>query len=278
MTTRETEGRLERGIFHRLHRGVYAVGHRKLSRDGYLLAALFAAGPTAFLSHRTAAGLYGLRALNMRRIDLTVTARRIRPRAGLELHCACTAPEPGEVVLRYGLKVSSVPRMLLELSASETEAELERLITQAVRRRILNHERLERMLVGRPHHPGVRRLKCAYAAYRPRPERNSSLERDFDRLLEAHPEVPEPQRNVWLGEWELDYYWPEHRLVLELDGGPYHLAVRDIERDRLRDAQLLSAGIVTLRITDRRYNDDPEGAISDLLAALSSRTVNQQAA
>jgi very-short-patch-repair endonuclease len=53
-----------------------------------------------------------------------------------------------------------------------------------------------------------------------------------------------------------------------LDGRPYHLAVQDIERDRLKDAKLLAQGIRPLRVTDQRFDHDPEGAIEDLKALL----------
>ena len=54
------DGRLARGRLHPLHRGVYAVGHAKLTREGACLAAVKACGPTAVLSHYSAAALYEL--------------------------------------------------------------------------------------------------------------------------------------------------------------------------------------------------------------------------
>jgi hypothetical protein len=131
-----------------------------------------------------------------------------------------------------------------------------------------SHERLRHAIADYPTQPGIGKLKAAYAAYRPRPDRKSSLERDFDRLLAQHPEIPEPLRNVYLDIWELDCYWPEHRVALELDGRPYHVVVEKIERDRLKDAYLLTNGISPLRVTDQRFNDDPEGALTDLKTLL----------
>jgi putative AbiEi antitoxin of type IV toxin-antitoxin system len=59
------------GRLHRLHRGVYAVGHRRISRQGECLAAVLAAGTGSLLSHNSAAWLWGLRAHTPR--PLTVT-------------------------------------------------------------------------------------------------------------------------------------------------------------------------------------------------------------
>lgn len=50
--------RVRTGRLHRLHRGVYAVGHRSLSWRGRWLAAVLAAGDGAVLSHTSAAALW----------------------------------------------------------------------------------------------------------------------------------------------------------------------------------------------------------------------------
>jgi hypothetical protein len=67
-----------------LHRGVYAVGHRRLRREGHWLAAVLAAGPRAVLSHREAAALHGLRPAARTTVDVTVAGRRRAP--GVQLH------------------------------------------------------------------------------------------------------------------------------------------------------------------------------------------------
>src|SRR5579875_3327076 len=63
-TRREVEGLVFRRYLHRVYRGVYVVGTPRLTRRGCLFAARLACGETAFLSHRTGAGVYGLRAIN----------------------------------------------------------------------------------------------------------------------------------------------------------------------------------------------------------------------
>src|SRR5437763_11063001 len=57
---------------HPIHRGVYAVGHRRLSREGRYLAAVLACGDGAVLSHRAAAEMWGLLAPGSGQIDVTV--------------------------------------------------------------------------------------------------------------------------------------------------------------------------------------------------------------
>jgi hypothetical protein len=259
------------GHVHRVHQGVYAVGHTRLTRDGWLTAALLAVGIGSFLSHLTAAALHGLRALNLRQIHVTAIGAAPRSRDGLVIHRTKKPPGRGELTTVNGLSVSTVPRLLVDLAATESEETLSRLITQAVRKRAFSHDSLERALSLHARRPGIPKLRAAYAAYRPRPDRKSDLELAFDQLLELHPEIPEPLRNVESDAGELDYYWPEYNVVLELDGRPYHVAVQDIERDRLKDAKLLTQGIRPLRITDQRFEHDPTGSIKDLKQLLQIR-------
>ncbi len=72
------------------------------------------------------------------------------------------------------------------------------------------------------------------------------------------------ERNVLLGSYEIDCYWPEHRLVVELDGRPYHQAVRDHERDNAKDIWLQANRIRIIRIRDFRFEHDRPGIRRDL--------------
>jgi hypothetical protein len=265
LSYREINGWVRRGHLLPLHRGVFIVGHRNVLTKAYLVAALLAAGPQAFLSHRTAAAVWGLREVATSRIDVTVPGCKRRSRGPLKIHHTTVATG---VTVRNGLRVSSFPRLLIELAPLESPRELDRLITVGVRKGFLDLERVESALRRSARRPGVAKLTAALKDYLPRPDRKSGLERAFDELLAQHPEVPPPQRNIYLHGWEIDCYWPEQRLVVELDGRPYHIVAKEIERDRLKDAKLLSVGIRVLRITDSRFEHDPLGALGDLLAAL----------
>jgi hypothetical protein len=118
--------------------------------------------------------------------------------------------------------------------------------------------------------PGIAKLRKALAAYLPTEDRKSGLERDFDQFLAEHPEIPSPKRNVHIDGWEIECYWPECKLAVELDGRPYHIAVQDVEKDRFKDGKLLIIGIRTLRIIDTRFNHDRSGVYDDLISLMRS--------
>jgi hypothetical protein len=263
----EVRGLVRRGFLIPLHRGVYAVGQLPPLTKGYLKAALLAVGPAAFLSHRTAAAVYGLREVSTRRIDVTTPGRKRASRGSLRIHTGAAEPD---VTARNGLLISSFPQMLIELSAQETSRELERLITWGIRKSLLNLDEMRLALDRARQRPGTARLARALGGYLPTHERKSDLERDFDAFLSEHPEIPQPRRNIYIGGWEIDCYWPEQRLAVELDGRPYHIAIRDIEKDKVKDAKLLRLGIRTLRITDTRFNYDRPGVYDDLISLLKA--------
>jgi hypothetical protein len=166
------------------------------------------------------------------------------------------------------LRYSSVPRLLIELAARETPAELTRLITEAVRRQRLDLVAMESALQRHARRPGLARLKAALQSYRPRPDRKSGLERAFDEWLLEHPEIPEPRRNVHIHGWEIDCWRPDQRVALELDGRPYHVTADDMERDRLKDTKLQIMRIKPMRVTNVRWDLDRVGVHRDLLALL----------
>jgi hypothetical protein len=267
---RQVERRIGDGWLQPVHHNVFAVGHRHLSDQAYLLAALLSLGRRAFLSHRTAAAVWGLRAVNLREIELTIPGTGGRSRDGLVVHRARKVPDPDEVRTHVDLRVSSVARVLVELAAREKPAELARLVTVAVQKRLLRLDAqdgraaLEAVLARHARRPGMAALKGVLGAYR-RPDSSASeLERAFDRLLAGHPEIPPPHRNVHVGHWEIDRFWPEHNLAVELDGRPYHLAAGAMEKDRIKDAWLLRQGITPLRFTDFRVEHDIGGILGDL--------------
>jgi very-short-patch-repair endonuclease len=262
--------RLRLGRLHRVHHNVYAVGHRSLNGQALLVAAFLSVGPRSFLSHRTAAAVWGLRALNVHDIELTLPGRGGRHHTSLTVHRTQTEPHPADVRIRGDLRVSSVPRMLIDLAAREKPEELERLVTMAVQKRLLRPDArdgratLEEALTRHQRHPGMARLTAVLAVYRNTKSSKSGLERAFDRLLAQHPEFPDPQRNIYIDVWEIDRFWPQHNLAVELDGRPYHVAANAMERDRIKDAFLLRHGITPLRFTDFRVDHDVPGILRDL--------------
>lgn len=262
--------RVRRGQLHPRYHGVYAVGHTRLSLRGELLAAWFAAGPHSFLSHSTAAAYHGLRPHDLQRIELTVPVEHTPPgRCGLIVHRTTTPIEPAEITRTDLFAVATVPRVLVDVSGRSTDAELDALLTAAVHAEVFDPFAFEAALERHPRRPGIGRLKAVADWYRPGLDRKSELERMFDRTLAQRRDIPSCERNVELGEWEIDCLWREQRLALELDGRRYHTARQDFDRDRRKDTQLQLLGFRPMRVGYWTWVRESGRVIADLLAMLA---------
>ena len=269
-TRAEVRARVRRGDWTPVHRGVYLVGRGTLSPRGHLHAALLAAPGGAFLSHRSAAAAYGLRQINRFEIHITVPAARSRQRNGNLIRHRATNLHRDDVRTYNRLRVSSIPQMLIELTSTETERELDRLVTEAARRDLLHVDKLTQALRRNSRRPGLVKLRGVLGDYVWKPRDKSTLERDFAAFIVADPLIPEPVRNEYIGPYEIDVHWPEHRLAVELDGRHYHQAVKDPERDNAKDIYLQKRGIRSVRIRDYRFEHDRAGIRGDLLDFLRS--------
>jgi very-short-patch-repair endonuclease len=253
---RATVGRL-----HRRFRGVYSVGHRKLTREGHWMAAVLAYGPDAVLSHWTAAALWGFATSSWKLHATTPTTRRSR--RGIIVHASPLHPE--DVSRQNGIPVTSVARTLLDIAALVAEDRLARIIENAVRLEVFDLRALDRAIARTPRRAGIPKLRAALADYRHTPDLRSNNERIFRKLI-ADAGLPEPQFNVLLEGLLVDAYWPRWRLVVEIDSVAFHMTPSAFERDRMRDAILQKAGYRVLRITEKRLKTDPQALIADIIA------------
>jgi very-short-patch-repair endonuclease len=248
----------------RLYAGVYAVGHRILTPRGYFLAAVLAYGPTAVLSHKSAGRLWGLLSTDQTRVEVIVPGTSRKQRKGIRVHRARRL-HPEDVTTLGGIPITSVARTILDLAAVlRPQAELE-VIEHADRAGLLDFAAIRRTLERRPRQSGSRHLRRIIADYDTAPDTRSPLERRFLRLI-RRAGLPEPRLNARLAGYVVDVYWPQWRLVVELDSRAYHLGPRAFEKDRIRDAKLQRLRIRSLRITDRRIKAWPGEVIDDILA------------
>jgi len=263
--------RVARGRLHRLHRGVYAVGHSILSGPGRVLAAVLAYGPGAVASHRTAAGLLGLIADGRATIDVSLP-RAARSRPGVAAHATATLLAD-DLTRRHGIPCTGVARTLLDLADAAPRRLVERAVEQAQVLRVFDLRAIEAVLTRADGRRGgvVLRAVLAEAADEPGLT-ESELEERFLELCRAGG-LPRPEVNVWL---ELDsgpairgdFVWREQRLIVETDGWASHGTRRGFEADRLRDQRVRLAGWEPLRFTRRQVVRDPERVTATTAALL----------
>jgi very-short-patch-repair endonuclease/predicted transcriptional regulator of viral defense system len=258
--------RLAHSRLHRVHRGVYLVGHGlapPLARES---AAVLACGEGAVLSHLAAATLFGILQHDDPEIDVTVVGCR-KQRAGIRVH-SVRSLDPRHVTRRRGLPVTAPARTMLDLAEVVSPRELERAMEEAMRMRLV-HERIVRDVLARsPGRRGAAVLAALLdAAAGPTFTRSEAEERLLALVREA--QLPPPELNVRLGGHEVDFLWRGVGLVVEVDGYAYHSTRASFERDRLRDAALQARGLKVTRVTWRQIVGEPHALVARLARALS---------
>jgi very-short-patch-repair endonuclease len=265
LSVRTIERRTAAERLHRLHRGVYAIGHAGIGPHGRRLAAVLACGEGALLSHRSAAELWGFARAS--RSAFEVTAPRGRSRQGIVVHECGICGEDRTV--EDGIPITTVARTLFDFAEVTDDRTLARAFEESDRLGLLEIPALERVCargVGRRALLPIRRL--IDVARGPEPT-CSPLE---DRLLEfcREHDLPLPQTNVIVLGREADAFWPDARLVVEADSWSFHRHRAAFERDRARDAAMLAAGYRVVRLTHRRLETEPATVTAELRRLLGT--------
>jgi very-short-patch-repair endonuclease len=249
LTSSAIGGRVRSKRLHIVFRGVYAVGHKALSRRGLLRAALLTVGPRAVLSHRTAAYVWGLIRELPTTIDVLVLGTPPRSRPGI---CVHETRLPFHAAVHDDLRVTSPLRTLRDLRG---EPEFARLCSEALVRGLVTQRELDEAGLGHPD-----------AAPTP-----SEFAHRFHALL-RRAGLPRPLAEHQIGRYTADFAWTEQRVIVETDGFGAHGHRTAFEHDRARDAYLLARGWVVMRVTWRRLRREPTRVIAELAQVLASRS------
>lgn len=271
VTGRALDWRLANGRLLRLHRGVFAVGHARLTREGRWLAAVLASGPGAVLSHRSAAALHDLRPDNRSRLDVT-TPRRRASTAKIDVH-ARRPLDPADRTVIDGVPVTSVSRTLVDLAGVVATDQLVSALREADRRRTFDLLAIEAALErtrGR-RGSGQAAMHAALAEVRARAAQltRSRLEDRFAVLTERSG-LPTPRTNVWFADhqFEVDALWDAERVAVELDSWREHGTRDAFHRDRRKANALTLEGWRVLRFTHDDVTRRPAAVAEQLRAAL----------
>jgi len=246
------------GRLHLLHRGVYAVGHRPASMLTAAMAAVLACGSDAAASHRAAGALWKILPRWFAPIDVTAPTQRRHP--GIYVHRSRLTEPP----TRHGIPVTTPARTLLDLADVLDDRALARAVNEAYVLRLTTPHELAAVLA---RSPGRRTARLTPHTTTTGPTR-SHLEDSFLRFVKRH-RLPIPEINQHIAGHEVDAVWRAQKIVVELDSYTFHATRQAFERDRNRDADLLTAGFSTIRVTDRRLKEQSTREAQRLRALLS---------
>ncbi len=252
---------LASGKLIRVYRGVYAVGHLQRNPVNAAHAALLAGGPDSALSGECALVLWAIWRRWPKRPEVVVTGDR-RP-SGLVVHQSDTLL-PQDVSRVQDLRVTSPARTVLDTVTRLNPTQLTRAINDLRLRNLLTLEQLHDILDRNPTHPAVTLLKPHLEHAQPEPTR-SVIEGRFLPLLRKHG-LPTPQINFHVAGHRVDAFFPDHALVVELDGWGAHRTRHAFVNDRRRDFEiLLKTGIPTVRLPSEDVVDTTIHRLAELL-------------
>lgn len=257
--------------------GVYAPASSPTSWPRQVLAACLAVD--GYASHRTAAALWGLSGCRRGRIHVVVRHSRSACSPPATLHQSRVLP-PADITTVDRIPVTRPARTLVDLAGCVPRPALEEAVDDALCRRLLTLDRLERRLHAlRRGRKGTRTLAAVLATWRDGSEPQEVAEARLLRRL-RHAGLPPPvtlyhvvDRDNGRFVARLDAAWPEHKVAIELDGFRWHASPRAFERDRARRNHLLHLGWTVYQATPADLTSDARHLADLVVPHITSQAV-----
>ena len=253
-----------------MYRGVYLVGHPIPPPGALELGAVLACGERTLVSHRSAAALFGLAKPPKDAVEVTVIARGCRSRTGLRVHQVQTLAT-ADHGRRNGIPVTSPARTAIDYAATVSHEEAERAIAEAFALKLVTEREIREAIDRAPHRAGVAQVKAILGQDGGPFRTSSGGERAMLRLIRAAC-LPVPLTNHLVEGFTADFCWPDVRLIVEVDGHPFHSSRAAIERDHRRDIVHREAGYEVIRFTARQLEEAPLYVATVIARALDRRT------
>lgn len=259
--------RVKKGRLRLLNRGVYRVGP-VAGRHEREMAAVLGSGDSAVLSHHTAVSLWELMRYgnNKARVEVSVRHGCRRSTSTVLVH-RMAGLRVDETTVLDGLPVTAPARTLLDLAAASRPRDVEQALARADRRKLVTRSRITTLLERHPRYPGTPVLRAVLALGDEPAFCRSEAELQFLTLVRKTT-LPRPRTNVVVNGLEVDFLWRSAALVVEIDGFAYHGSSAAFERDRNRDAMLMSTGYRVMRVTWQQLSKEPEEVLVRLTKAL----------
>jgi hypothetical protein len=244
--------RARAGRLHRVFRGVYAVGHRRITKRGWWMSAVLACGEGTVLSHLSAAELHNLRRSG-NIVDVTTRTRGGRGQQGIRLHHPrLLLPEHCTFV--DGIPVTTVERLIVDLAGMLDATGLKRVWHEADRLHLLDVEAVKPLT----HQPrkGIGKVIELIEEAEDAPDTKEEFEHRFHDFLTERPDIPRPVYNTLVEGYLVDVYWPRHGVVVELQSRAYHWHKTEDDADRF--GEMTALGYRVYPVTWRALTKEPE--------------------
>ncbi|MDX6622508.1 MAG: hypothetical protein QOE75_440 [Solirubrobacterales bacterium] len=266
-SSREIEGRVGRGRLHPVARGVYSVGRSELSPKGRWMATVLACGEGACLSHRSAGALYGICEERCGVVEVSVRRPGKIERPGIRVRSRPSLPSR-EVGALSRIPITSPVQTMIDLSTELPTKLLARTVNEADKLEVIRADDLRLELEAYAGVPGAKRL-CALLDKDTFVLTQEELERLFLPLA-REVGLSLPLAGEIVNGYEVDFFWPDLKLVVETDGLRYHRTPSAQAKDARRDQTHTAAGYARLRFTHWQVKHE-RGYVRQILGETASR-------
>jgi very-short-patch-repair endonuclease len=266
------ESRIRRGLWQRVHAGVYQVDRRPLDWESELLAAVLACGPNALVSHRAAFVLWGLDGIRSAPVEVTVPYDSRPIPDGVIVHRTRRQHQASEI---RGIPVATVERTLLSCSARLPKITIGKGLDSAIRTGVTTVDQCYDALVNEGGR-GVRGTKRFRWALLERchdiaTDSGSEYELLYHMQMSLLPRAVLHHVVFVYGERRvLDFYWPALRKAIEVDGIDAHSSADRLDDDLVRQNALMDLGIELRRFSARRIRREPQKVVAEIRKFLES--------
>ncbi len=261
--------RRRQGTLHLVHTGVYLVGTKLMLPAAWELAAVLACGESACARRRSAAWLLGIAAPCEGDVEVVVPGRNRRSRDGIAVERVAVLAHRDRGFM-HGIPITSPARTLLDFAAIVTSAELERAIAEAYVLKLVTERELWAVLERNPGRAGARALRAELGRVGGPVWTASKAERVMKGLIRKAG-LPMPRTRVRVAGFVADFFWPELRLIVEVDGYRYHGHRYAFERDHKRDQAHKTALYEVIRFTWRDLQNEPYRVVAVIATAIGAR-------
>ncbi|HWE34902.1 MAG TPA: type IV toxin-antitoxin system AbiEi family antitoxin domain-containing protein [Solirubrobacteraceae bacterium] len=258
------DARITRGRLYRVLPGVYHVGAPAITPLERAAAAVLAGGDAA-LSHGSGMSHWGFWERWEIPFEVTLLSGHRSPK-GIRIHRVRTIDRHDTTVHR-GIRVTKPARTLFDIASRLTDKQLARTVNDALHTPWLTRDHLAEQLQRHPQHLAAKRiLPFITATHGPT---RSDWERTFPAFC-LRWDLPAPVMGYRIARRTVDAFWPNERIIIELDSLKYHLNEFAFADDRDRDKDHLTLRLHTVRITWEEMHETPATEAARLKAIIAA--------
>jgi len=273
LSRRQIEGLAGSNILVPVHRSVYRLIGSTLTWEAELQAALLAAGPEAWISHRSALAWWGLPRRETEVVELVTTDARRRRLAGVRAHQTVDLPAADRRRHR-GLSVTSIERSLFDAGRYLSPGHVGAALDHAVRDGLTTYQRFQRRVdeLGRPGRDGTTTSRRVLS------DRGYGDGFGFEKAMRGllrDAGLPAPVREFRVHvdghRYRVDFAYPDSMIGIECDSSEWHELFHQREHDLERQNRIQNEGLLLLRYTVARLRSDAAGVGNEIATAIARR-------